>query len=225
MSKYCMSCGKQNEDQAAFCVACGVALPEVKQGPPAGPPAESVTSQPPFASFLAEMGPGEHEHVSSDISLKDDKGVVVYTVKRPSLLHERFEIVDSQGQTKGRVNRKMHLSHTSFEICDPDGKVLNVFNIKQHAIVNGRRRPPDCWLEDVSKNTQGKIEWVEGFFNFGLMKPDGMEIFGVRTATEGGVLQRLRELGSRRYAIDLFDPAFSVLILAGTIAAFDVGTM
>ena len=54
---------------------------------------------------------------------------------------------------------------------------------------------------------------MEGFFNFGLVKPDGMEIFGVRTDTEGGVLQSLRELGARRYAINLFDPAFSILIL------------
>ncbi|MGP8057587.1 MAG: zinc-ribbon domain-containing protein [Nitrososphaerales archaeon] len=31
MPKYCMGCGKQNEDQAAFCVACGTAFPEVGQ--------------------------------------------------------------------------------------------------------------------------------------------------------------------------------------------------
>jgi hypothetical protein len=218
MPKYCMSCGSQNEDQAAFCAACGAPLPEVVQGAPAGSPGEGAAAQQAFATFTAEMGPGAHEHIFTDVSLKDDKGAVVYIAKRPSMLHENFEIVNPQGETKGRVSRKMHLTHQSFEICDPYDNVLNVFN------VGTRRRnvPPHCWLEDASKNTQGTIEWMAGFFSFGLVKPDGSRVFNARLTTQGGISQKLKELGSRRYAIDLLDPAFSTMILAGTIAAIDV---
>jgi hypothetical protein len=100
-----MRCGKQNVDQAAFCMECGAAFPGADQGVQTGSPTEGAPAQQPFATFTAEMCPGEHEHISTDVSLRDDKGVVVYLAKRLSLLHEDFEIVDSQGETKGRIDR------------------------------------------------------------------------------------------------------------------------
>jgi len=218
MSKYCTRCGKQNEDQSAFCVACGAALPEEGQGPPAGSPVESALVQPPLVTFTAEKRPLEQGHAFPDISLKDDKGDVVYVAKRRAL-HQSFEIYDSQGETKGSVNHKMHVTHGSFEVCDPYSNVLSVIGIGPHQ----KMSPPNCWLEDADGNRQGKFEFT-GSGTFGLVRSDGTKVFDARLTgltAGGGIVQRLKALSSRNYAIDVFDPSFSALMLMGAIAAIE----
>ena len=218
MSKYCMRCGKQNEDQAAFCVACGAALPVVQQGPSAGSSAERAVAQPPSVTFTAETEHLGQGYALPDISLKDDQGAVVYVAKRKPL-HQSFEIYDSQGETKGSVNHKMHATHTSFEVCDPYKNVLNVIGVGPH----NKGSPPNCWLEDASGNRQGRFEFT-GLGVFGLVKSDGTKVFDARLTAltaGGGMLQRLKALAARSYAIDVLDPSFSALMLAGTIAAIE----
>jgi hypothetical protein len=218
MSKYCTRCGKQNEDQSAFCVACGAALLNVEQGPPERPPVGGASAQPPSATFTAVTERGGQGNAARDISLKDDKGDVVYVAKRKPL-HQSFEICDSQGVTKGRVNHKMHVTHGSFEVCDQYENVLNVIGSGPHQ----KWSPPNCWLEDADGNRQGKFEFTRSGI-FGLFKSDGTKVFEARlTGLAGGegMVQRLMALASRGYTIDVFDPSFSALMLMGTIAVIE----
>jgi len=150
--------------------------------------------------------------------LKDDKGDVVYVAKRKPL-HQSFEICDSQGVTKGRVNHKMHVTHGSFEVCDQYENVLNVIGSGPHQ----KWSPPNCWLEDADGNRQGKFEFTRSGI-FGLFKSDGTKVFEARlTGLAGGegMVQRLMALASRGYTIDVFDPSFSALMLMGTIAVIE----
>lgn len=223
MSKYCTRCGRQNEDQAAFCVGCGAAFPQVEQPLSAVPPADRDLAQPPFATFTAEMGPGAHEHIFSDVFLRDNRGAVVCIAKRPSMLHENFEIVDPQGQMKGTVNRKIHLMRNSAEICDSDKKVLGVVQVKSVAHSGRRMVLPRCWLEDASGNTQARFEFTTGLsWSIDLVKPDESKVFHAQlTPTGGGVRNYLKGTASKRYSIDVFDPTLSAVVLAGIIAAID----
>lgn len=219
MSKYCMRCGKQNEDQAAFCVACGAALPDVEQGPPEGPPVVGTAAQQPVATFTAETELGGKGRAAPGIYLKDDKGAVVYVAKRkPS--HQSFEIYDSQGEMKGSANYKMHVTHTSFEVCDPYGNVLTVISAGGwHAA----HAPQKHWLEDADGNRQGTFERM-GSGTLELVKSDGTRVFDASLTAfmaDEGMVQRLKALASRSYAIEVFDPSFSALMLIGAIAAIE----
>jgi hypothetical protein len=170
---------------------------------------------------VCQMTAGEHAHIYNNVSLQDDKGEVVMVAKRPSLLHESFEIYDPQGQLKGRIARKMHLTHISFEISDPDQNVLTVFNVS-----NSRQRgaPPKCWLDDGSGNRQATFEF-ENLMSFDLVKPDGAQILeGSYSPQGGGLRQGLGNLTSRRCTINLFDQTFSPVVLVGAIASMDTGT-
>jgi hypothetical protein len=216
MPKYCMHCGKQNEDKTAFCVTCGEPLSEVEQGRPASSPVESAVAQLSSVTYTAETGPGAQKYTSSDISLKDDKGAVVYVAKRTSPLHQNYEIDDPQGQAKGSVNHKAHITHVSFEICDQYKNVLNVIKAGPHR----KGSPPTCWLEDAGGNRQGTFEFI-ALGAFGLVKSDGTKVFEARLTAGGRMFQMMKELSSRRYAINVFDPSFSALKLAGTVAAIE----
>ncbi len=212
---YCTKCGKQNPDDAAFCGACGAPL-AVTQVPAAG-----AAPQAGARAFVAQLTAGEHAHIYNDVTLTDERGSVVMVAKRPSLLHESFEIYDPQGQLKGRIARKMHLTHNSFEISDQDQKVLTVFSVS-----NSRQRgaPPKCWLDDGSGNRQATFEFGS-LMNFELVKPDGTLILeGSYSPQGGGLRQGLGDLTSRRCMVNLFDQTFSPVALVGAIASIDTGT-
>jgi hypothetical protein len=103
-------------------------------------------------------------------------------------------------------------------VCDQDGKVLEVI---QAQAIHSKVIPPHCWLEDAGGNRLGTVEFMEGIFNYGIVKSDGSRILDARLTTEGGVLQRMKELSAKKYSIVVSDPAFSTLMLAGTMAAID----
>jgi hypothetical protein len=214
MPKYCMRCGAPNDDQSSFCVGCGAALPDA-QG-------EISTTgegkQPGTTTFNVEKRAGEHKHILSDLVFKDDKGAVVLTAKRPSLLHENFDVFDAEGHTLGRVNRKVHLMGSSFEIIDAGQNVISVVQIKS----SQKGRPPNCWLEDSSGGKQATFEF-DGLLSFHLLRLDGSKVLSASIAFEGGgIRQDLRDLASKRFLIEVFDQTFHGLQLAGTFAAVDV---
>jgi len=120
------------------------------------------------------------------------------------------------------VNRKSGLAHTSFEVSDAVGSILCVVKA---GTVHSRGRIPDCWIEDANGNRQGTFQFQSGILNFVLGKPDGSQVFDAQVSTEGGLGQQLRELGSKRYAITVFDPSCSTLELMGVIVAFDNGVI
>jgi len=217
MPKYCTRCGRQNEDQSAFCVACGAALLNVEQSPSYGSPVGGASAQRPLVTFTAVTERGR-ENAARDISLKDDKGDVVFVAKRKPL-HQGLEICDPQGVTKGKVNHKMHFTHSSFEVCDQYGNVLTVIGSGVHQ----KWSPPNCWLEDAEGNRQGKFEFARSGV-FALVKSDGTTVFEARlTGLAGGegFVQRLMALATRGYTIDVFDSSFSALMLMGAIAVIE----
>jgi len=221
MTKYCMRCGRQNEDQAAFCVACGNAFPAVQLDTSAGPSGEAPVAQAPSATFTVTTGPYGQGHGVPVISLMDSKGAVVYIAKRKPL-HQSFEIFDPQGEKRGLVNFKMHVTHTSFEVCDPYENVLNVISAGPHM----KGRPPNCWLEDGGGNKQGKFEFA-GWGAFGLVKSDGTKVFDARLKgfeAGEGMFERLKALAARSYDIVLLDSSFSTLMLMGSMAAIEAAS-
>lgn len=210
---YCPSCGKLNEDDAAYCVACGKALARTAGGYQGGPPA---------VRYTAEMVPGQHEHILSDTALRDEKGADIYVARRLSMLHLNFDVLDPQGRACGHVSHKAGLAHISFEVSDTMGSILCVVKA---GTVRSRGRVPDCWIEDTNGNRQGTFQFQIGILSFVLRRPDGSPVFGAQVSTVGGLDQRLHELGSRRYAITLFDPGYPILELMGVIVAFDNGVI
>jgi len=217
MPRYCTKCGRQNDDQAAYCVACGTPLLQE----PAASRVWDAVPQTAYRTLHAEMTAGEHQHILTNIVFKDDMGVVVFTAKRPSLIHENFDILDVGGQTQGHVSRTMHLNGSSFEISDASQNVVNVVQIRSHR----RGVPPTCWLEDDKGGKEATLEF-EGFASFDLLKPDGSKILSASKASQGGgVMQELRSLTARRFSIQVFDQNFSDLQLAGTFAAIDTAVM
>jgi hypothetical protein len=209
-----MKCGAQNDDKASFCVACGANFREVG----AAISTASASSQPATKTFHAEMTAGEHKHILTDIVFKDNGGVVVFTAKRPSLLHESFEVFDAGGQMLGHVNRKIHLMGSSFETSDASQRVISVVQIRNS---RQRGRLPTCWLEDGAGDKQATVEF-QGFLNFDLVKLDGSKVLSAGIASEGGgVRQELRDMMTKRFLIQVFDQTFSGLQLAGTFTALD----
>jgi hypothetical protein len=164
------------------------------------------------------MTAGEHKHILSNMVVKDDTGAVVFTAKRPSLLHENFDVFDAEGRPLGRVNRKVHLMGSSFEIIDAGQNVISVVEIRGS---HQKGRPPNCWLEDSGGGKQATLEF-DGLLSFHLLKLDGSKIFSASIAFEGGgIRQEFLDFTAKRLLIEVFDQTFYGLQLVGTLAALD----
>ncbi len=121
MVKYCIQCGKPNDDQAVFCTACGQRFPD--QSSPAVPqtvvPAVTQTS----SLYTAEMGTGAHKHMLTDVYLRDPSGKVLLVARRQSILHQDYTIVDGNENVMGFIESKGHLTHTSLNLQDANHNV------------------------------------------------------------------------------------------------------
>ena len=110
MVKYCIHCGKANDDQAVFCIACGQRFPDqtpppsVQQAVPAPAPSSQATNV-----FTAEIGPGAHEHMLTDVHLKDSTGKVLLVARKKSLLHAEYTVVDGDEGVIGFIEQKEQL--------------------------------------------------------------------------------------------------------------------
>ncbi len=224
MSKYCMSCGTPNDEPASFCTSCGKPFLGVVQSTPQSGSTESAATITPSTTFTVEMTAGEHKHLLSNVTIRDGSGTVVCIARRPSLLHENFEVEDTEGKVIGLVNRKVHLLGNSFEMSDANGAVNRVIQIR-----SGHQRGgmPRCWVEDGSGNTLATLQY-EDMLNFDLVKPDGSRILRAGPSrgggsTGGGIGQTLKDLAAKRYNIELFDQSFTGFQLTGTFAALEIG--
>ena len=108
MVKYCTKCGKQNDDQAVFCLACGQKFQD--QSPPSTvQQSASVAAGAQLSTLLTvERGPGAHGHTLTDVYLRDASGKVLIVAKKPSLLHRDYVIVDGNGTVVGFLKPSTH---------------------------------------------------------------------------------------------------------------------
>jgi len=219
MVKYCIHCGIVNEDQAVFCMGCGQRFAGQSAPPPGQQAAPSPGLQGQAASvFTAELGPGAHEHMLTDVYLRDQAGNLLLVARKKSLLHSEYTVVDGDEKVAGFIEQKTHLTHRTISIEDAGHNVqasVQVSNVEKN------RAPPSCWIEDPSGNRLGSIVFTAGLMAFTGVKPDGSVIFRASFSPGPGLRQALGELGRKAYSIDLVDPEFALQTLLTVITALD----
>jgi hypothetical protein len=216
MTKYCMGCGKENEDQASFCVGCGQRFPD--QAAPATQTAVQPPQAPASNLYTAEMGTGAHEHMLTDVYLRDSQGRVMLVARKPSILHSDYTIVDGSESVKGFIKAQTHLTHRTASVEDANHGVqgaVQVSNLSQNRV------PPGCWIEDAAGNRLGTVMYGAGLAAFSGVKPDGSPIFEASLAVGQGMRETLTGLEHRAYAITLVDSGFPLPLLLAVIAALD----
>jgi len=168
--------------------------------------------------FTVEMGPGVHEHMFTDVFLKDPSGKVLLVAKKQSLLHRDYTIIDGGGSITGFIEGKVHITHTSLTIKGANHDFVGTVQVS-----NSERRGelPKCWLEDAGGDKQASMLPANGVFGFSWVGSDGTRIFDAAFAIGGGVKQALNALERKSYEIELFDSGFSLPTLVTIIAAID----
>jgi hypothetical protein len=215
-----MNCGKENADQAAFCVGCGTRFPDSAVAETPLFPAAAQAG--PTMVFTAEMGAGAHKHMFTDVYLRDSAGTLLMVARRSSLIHENFAIVDSSEKAIGYLEHKEHLGHSSLMVQDENHNPMGSFqvsNVRKMAL--GREMPPSCWFEDAGGNKTGTLVFTGGLLGFSAVRLDGSKIFDASLSGGGGFRQTMSAMERRSYAINLVDPGFSQTWLLTAIAAID----
>jgi hypothetical protein len=232
--KYCISCGKQSDDQAAFCAACGQKFPDesspspVQQGAATATTAVAAAAQP-GTLLTAERGSGAHKHMLTDVFLKDASGKVLLVARKPSLLHEDYTIVDGNESVCGFMKSKSHLTHSGLGVEDASHNLqaaVQHSNFESSSQVGPLRKqnPPNCWIEDAAGNRLASIVFTNWVLGFSGVKPDGSEIFEASLAGGTGMRQELSAMESRTYSVNLLDPGFPLpTLLAILVVANKIG--
>jgi hypothetical protein len=218
MVKYCTKCGKQNDDQAVFCSACGQRFQE-ESAPSTVQQSASVELFPQLGTLLTvERGPGAHEHLITDVYLKDASGKLLLVAKKPSLLHGDYVIVDGNDSPVGFLKSSRHLTHSSMSLEDSNHNLQAVIqhsNIETSTQVGPyrHRNPPKCWIEDAKGNKVGSIVFTNGLLGFSCVKQDGSKVFDASVTSGAGLRQELSAMEHRTYAVTLFDNGFPMTTL------------
>jgi len=213
MVKYCAKCGKQNEDQAMFCVACGQKFQDesesspVKQGIAAGGAAQLGTL------LTVERGTGAHAHVLSDVFLRNASGKVLLIARKPSLLHGDYTIVDGSEAVVGFLKPSTHLTHSGMRLEDLNHNLqaeIQHSNIQSSVQVGPfvQRNPPKCWVEDAQGNRVGSIVFMNWLLSFSGVGQDGSRVFDASLAGGSALGLELSVMMYRPYAVTLFDSSF-----------------
>ena len=222
--KFCTSCGKENDDQAIFCSGCGQKFPvdsiaptTIQQQQLQQPSMVEQTDQLTGTVFTTERGPGAHQHMLTDVFLKDASGKALFAARKQSLLHENFNIVDAQEQVVGYISSKQHLTHVSLNVENDTHNVQQIIQVKTR-----RGHFPDCWVEDPSGNKLMSIGYAGGMFNFSCVDMNGSKIFDASANNQGGgIISGMNALNRRSYFINLFDQSLPLPTLLSIIVAVD----
>jgi hypothetical protein len=214
--KYCIYCGQPNDDQALFCTSCGKEFP-TQAAPPSSPvPTIESIEQQPSGSYTAELEPGIHGHMRTDVYLKDSGAQVVLVAKLQSLLHKNYTVVDGEGVTKGRIVQKTHLTHVTYSFEDTVSNTLGVVAVSN--VQRGQGAPRSCWIEDASGNRLANIVY-SGTMSFSALGTNESSIFDVCPSGDGGIRSAFSAVVSGPYAIQLNDATFPLPMVLTTIAA------
>jgi len=176
--------------------------------------------------LMAERGPGAHQHVYTDIYLRNASGELLLAAKKPSLLHGDYTIVDGSGSTAGLLTSKTHLTHSEVTLQDanhvPQGSVQHSnFESTRRVGLYSQRIPPKCWFVDASGNALGSIQFVNGVLGFSAVKADGMVAFSASLSGGDGLMQEMTALEHRRFAISLVDRSFPLPMLLAIVTTVD----
>jgi hypothetical protein len=216
--KYCISCGKQNEDQALFCIGCGQRFPNESTPVQQAGNAAAAPPPQPTSLFTIEKLPGAHKYSDTDSYLKDSAGKVLLVAKRESLLHENYTIVDGVEATKGFIERKAHLTHSELRLEDAG------HNVQGSILVSSIRTagvPPICWIEDANGDRQGSVMFTNGLLGFSVVKLDGSRAFDASFTSGPGLRQFLTAMEHRVYEISLVDSSFPLPMLLTVVLAIE----
>jgi len=224
-----MSCGAQNTDEALFCTTCGKSLAAQPVAAPVSPaPAAPQSEQwaipssnlqpPPSTVYSAELRPGAHKHMPTDLYLVDPAGKTVLVAKLQSLLHKNYTIEDGVGATAGYIEGKTHLTHRTFTLQDAGHSVLSAINVSN---VEVNRAPPKSWIEDGAGNRLANIVFTMGFASFSVVREDGSAILQASLSLGGGLRETVERLSSRAYSIQLSDQSFTPSMVLATVAALE----
>ena len=224
MAKFCISCGKQNEDGAAFCVSCGHKFPDSL--PQTTPSAAPDIMHQAGLQLWAELDTGAHQHVLTDVYLRDSFGKTLLVARKPSLLHDNYTMVDGSEAVVGFLTPKMHLTHSSMTLEDPNHAALGTV---QHGTLESTRRvgpyvertPPKCWVEDPAGNRLGSVNFANRLLGFAAVKDDGSEIFEASLSGGQGLRQELSAMEHRRWAISVFDPGYPLPMILAIVVVVD----
>jgi hypothetical protein len=213
MVKYCMKCGKQNEDQALFCLACGQKFQGESAPSPVLQGAAAGGATAPGTLLTVERGSGAHAHVLSDVYLKDASGKVLLVARKPSLLHGDYTIVDGNGVVVGFLKPSTHLTHSGMRLEDPNHNLqveIQHSNIQSSVQVGPfvQRSPPKCWVEDSKGNTVGSIVFTGWLLSFSGVRQDGSRVFDASLAGGAALGVELAAMMYRPYTVTLLDNSF-----------------
>ena len=228
MVKFCMSCGKQNDDSAAFCTSCGKPFPATVAAPMA--PAQQQQTVPPLTPlqpivfpgqevYTAELGPGAHKHMLTDVYLRDSSGMTILVARLQSLLHRNYTIVDGNETITGFIEEKTHLTHRTYTLKDASQAPLGSVNISN--VEHGRGIPPSGWLEDQFGNKQANIAYTVGVMTFAAVREDGTYLFEATSSFGGGFRESWDSLTKRAYAVRVNDQTITLPLVLTAIAAID----
>lgn len=218
MVKYCTKCGKQNDDEAVFCAACGQKFQDESAPSTVQQSASVAVGAQPSTLLTVERGPGAHGHMLTDVYLKDASGKVLLVARKPSLLHRDYVIVDGNEAVVGFLKPSTHLTHSGMSLEDSNHNlqaVIQQSNIESSTQVGliRQRNPPKCWIEDAKGNKVGSIVFTNWVFGFSCVKQDGSRAFDASLTGGAGLRQELSAMERRTYAVALFDPGFPLTTL------------
>ena len=225
MVKYCTKCGKQNDDQAAFCLDCGQKFQD-ESAPSTVQQGASVELFPqPGTLLTVERGTGAHGHMETDLYLKDASGKVLLVARKPSLAHGDYVIVDGNELVVGFLKPSRHLTHSGMSLED---SIHNLQAVIQHGLSSTAQvgpyrhwNPPKFWIEDAKGNKIGSIVFTNGLLSFSCVKQDGSGVFDASLAGGGGLRQEVSAIAHRTYAVTLFDNGFPLTTLVAISVVVD----
>ena len=214
---FCTHCGRLNDEVAAFCVQCGTPLTRAGQVQPGASPGGAGPGRT-AVRFLAQRVVGSHKHISGDVSLTDESGSQVMLARKPSILKEGYELVDGQGRSVGRVDHEVHLTRSSYKVVDLIGSATDVLQVQAF---HSKGTLPKCGWEDGQGRQLGSIVFEAGVLGYSLVRESGETIFTARASVQGGIFQKLNELATKKYEVDLYESTFPVSVLLALVASMD----
>ncbi len=218
----CVRCGSELAEDASFCQSCGSPIqhqqvPEQSSGQ--GPNLIG-TSTLPVAAFTLEAGPRGRNRKGLDLFFKDTNGQVLLIARGQSAIavNQRYALLNVNESPAGYIETSGGLVHSS--LCVQDF----AHNVQGYVRVGGghpRGTLPPCSIENANGE---KLASISGSpMSFSALKPDGSRLFDAVMATEGDLRATLTALAHKALRINLFDPAFSKLVLLGVFTALSPG--
>jgi len=225
MVKFCTKCGKQNDDQAVFCLDCGQKFQDESAPSTVQQSASAELFPQPGTLLTVERGPGAHEHMDTDLYLKDASGKVLLVARKPSLMHGDYIIVDGNELIVGFLKPSRHLTHSGMSLEDAIHNLQAVINhsFSSTTLVGPYRRwnSPKCWIEDAKGNKIGSIVFTNEILGFSCVKQDGSRVFGASLTSGAGLMQELSAIAHRTYTVTLFDYGFPLTTLVAINVVVD----